>query len=119
MQRHLADSALLEVEQVTDFGNGQETETARQREHAGRNIHKRVQLETYQRIREQGETHVTEGTDGLEQATEKAVVELHVGKLRKVDDGADGFEPEGKGEHGLEDSACVDVTFLRVVGEEG
>ena len=28
MQRHLADSALFKVEQVADFGNGQETETA-------------------------------------------------------------------------------------------
>ena len=40
-------------------------------------------------------------------------------ELRKVDDGADGFKTEGKGEHCLQDSAGVDVAFLRVVCEEG
>ena len=47
MERYLADSALFKVEQVADFGNGQEAEAAGEREHAGGNVHERVQLEPF------------------------------------------------------------------------
>lgn len=118
MQRHLADGAFLEVEHVAHFGNREEAEAAREGEHAGGDVHERVQLELHERIGEQRETHVTEGTDRLEKAAENAVVKFHTAELREVDDGTDGLEAESKGEYCLQDAARINVAFLRVVRKE-
>lgn len=122
MERDFSKGSLLEVVHVLDFGNGQEAETAGQGQDAGGDVHDGIQLETDQGIGEQGEAYVTEGTDGLEDASENAVVEavLHqgfFGKLGEVEDGADAFQDEGKGEDCLQDLLGVHVTFLGVVGQ--
>ncbi len=119
MERNLAEGAALEVEHVADFGNGQKAKAAGQGQYAGGHVHDGVQLELDQGIGEQGEAHVTEGTDGLEDTAENAVVEAHSGELGKVGHGADSFQDEGKGDDCLEDSGGVHVSFLGIVGQEG
>ena len=118
MQRQLAELLLLEVEGVLQFGDGEEPETAREGEDAGRDVHDGVQLELHQRIREHREPDVTERTDGLEQRAEKAVVHFHAGKLREVEYPADGLQDEREGQHRHEDALRVDVALLREVGEQ-
>ena len=118
MERNLAELALLEVNRVLQFGNGEEAESAREREDAGREVHDGVQLELHERIGEQREPDVAERTDRLEYGTEDAVVHLHVAELREVEDGADGFQDEREGQHRHEDAPRVNVSFLREVGEQ-
>ncbi len=109
---------MLEVEDVAQLCNGQETESACQYENACGDVHDGVVLETFKRVGEQRKAYTAEGTDGLECRAENAVVQFHRFKLREVDDAADEFKDKRKRDHGPEDAACIDVSFLREFGEE-
>ena len=104
---------MLEVEDVAQFCNGEEAETASQHEDAGGDVHYWVVLEAFERVGEQRKAHAAEGTDGLEYRAQNAVVQLHRFELREVDGAADEFKDKRKGDHGSEDAACIDVAFLR------
>ena len=109
---------MLEVENVAQLCNGQESESACQYEDAGGDVHDGVVLETFKRVGEQCKTYAAEGTHGLECRAENAVVHIHGLELREVDYAADEFKDKREWDHGSEDAACIDVSFLRELGEE-
>ena len=118
VQGDAADFLVAEVENVAELRNGQKSETACQHEDAGGDVHDGIVLETFERVGEQRKSNTAEGADGLEYRAQDAVVHFHGIELREVDDAANEFKEKRKGNHGSEDAASVDVSFLREFGEE-
>ena len=66
VQGDASDGLALEVEDIAQFRNGKEAESACKYEDAGGDVHDRVVLETDERVGEQREPHTAEGADRLE-----------------------------------------------------
>ena len=91
MQRNATDFLVLEVEDVAEFCNCQESKAACEHEDAGGDVHDWVVLESFERVWKQRKTYAAERTDGLEERTEDAVVEFHRTELREIGDTPDEF----------------------------